>query len=55
LRTYRRIAAMDASAPLPELDDQTPSWDTATALARDWALNRLAERLDTLAHAASRV
>jgi DNA polymerase-1 len=49
LRLYRRIATMDASAPLPALPDQTPSWATAAALARDWELNRLADRLDALA------
>ena len=26
LRLYRRIATMDAAAPLPPLDDQTPTW-----------------------------
>jgi DNA polymerase I len=45
LRLYRSIATMDASAPLPALDDQTPTWATAAALARDWALNQLAQRL----------
>jgi DNA polymerase-1 len=49
LRVYRRIATMDAGAPLPGLDDQTPSWDRAAALARDWDLDRLAQRLDELA------
>jgi DNA polymerase-1 len=49
LRLYRRIATMDASAPLPALDDQTPSWGKAAALAREWELNRLADRLDDLA------
>jgi DNA polymerase I len=49
LRLYRRIATMDASAPIPKLPDQVPSWAKAAALARDWALNRLAERLDALA------
>jgi DNA polymerase-1 len=48
LRLYRRIAAMDATAPLPSLDDQTPTWGKAAALARTWELNRLAERLDEL-------
>jgi DNA polymerase-1 len=51
LRTYRRIAAMDATAPLPPLDDQTPNWSAAAALMRTWELNRLAERLDDLAAA----
>jgi DNA polymerase-1 len=49
LRLYRRIATMDASAPLPPLDDQTPTWAEASALARDWELNRLADRLTELA------
>ncbi len=40
---------MDAAAPLPALDDQTPSWDKAAALARDWGLDRLVTRLDELA------
>ena len=47
LRLYRSIATMDASAPLPPLDDQTPSWATATALVREWGLNQLANRLAT--------
>jgi DNA polymerase-1 len=51
LRLYRKIATMDASAPLPALRDQTPTWAKAAALARDWQLPRLAERLDELARA----
>ena len=49
LRLYRRIATMDAAAPLPALPDQVPSWARAAALARDWDLGRLAARLDELA------
>ena len=49
LRLYRRIAAMDATAPLPTLDDQQPTWSRAAVLAREWELNRLAERLDEVA------
>jgi DNA polymerase I len=49
LRLYKRIATMDASAPLPSLCDQTPTWGKAVALARDWDLQRLAGRLDELA------
>ncbi len=45
LRIYRSIATMDSSAPLPPLPDQTATWDVAAALARDWDLNRLADRL----------
>jgi hypothetical protein len=48
LRLYRRIATMDTTAPLPPLDDQTPTWSRAASLAREWELNRLAERLDEL-------
>jgi DNA polymerase I len=48
LRLYRSIATMDASAPLPQLDDQTPTWPAAAALARDWELNQLAERLSAM-------
>jgi DNA polymerase I len=49
LRAYRRIATVDASAPLPDLPDQVPTWAEASSLARDWGLNALAERLAKLA------
>jgi DNA polymerase-1 len=45
LRLYRRIATFDASAPLPSLSDQTPTWAEASSLAREWGMNALAERL----------
>jgi DNA polymerase-1 len=45
LQLYRRIATMDKSAPVPSLKDQLPTWAKAAALAREWELNRLAERL----------
>jgi DNA polymerase I len=48
LRLYRSIATMDASAPLPPLDDQTPTWGAAAALARQWELNQLADRLASI-------
>jgi DNA polymerase I len=48
LRLYRSIATMDATAPLPSLPDQTPTWRMAAALAREWDLNRLADRLTEL-------
>jgi len=48
LRLYRSIATMDASAPLPALPDQAPAWHAAAALAREWDLNRLADRLTEL-------
>jgi DNA polymerase-1 len=45
LRLYRRIATLDASAPLPPLADQAPTWAEASALVKDWGVNQLAERL----------
>lgn len=51
LRLYRRIAAMDPMAPLPALHDQTPTWETAAALTREWGLPRLAERFHDIASA----
>ena len=48
LRLYKKIATMDAKAPLPRLGAQVPTWGKAAALAREWGLNRLAERLDKL-------
>ena len=41
LRLYRRIATMDASAPLPSLPDQAPIWASASRLASTWGLNQL--------------
>jgi DNA polymerase-1 len=51
LRLYRAIATMDRSAPLPPLRNQEPTWAKAAALAREWQLNKLAERLEGLAAA----
>jgi DNA polymerase I len=39
---------MDAGAPLPSIVKQKPTWDKAAALAREWDLNKLAERLERL-------
>jgi DNA polymerase I len=50
LRLYRRIATMDASAPLPSLRAQKPTWSRAANLAREWNLNRLADRVSLLAN-----
>jgi 5'-3' exonuclease len=52
LRLYRSIATMDARAPLEPVKDQQPTWAKASALARKWQLNRLADRLADLAKAA---
>ena len=48
LRLYKRVATMDAAAPLPPLEDQEPTWERGAKLAREWGLNRLAERMETL-------
>jgi DNA polymerase I len=49
LRLYRLIATMDAQAPLPSLDDQQPTWGSASTFAHNWGLNQLADRLDGMA------
>ncbi|HSL63052.1 MAG TPA: 5'-3' exonuclease [Gaiellaceae bacterium] len=49
LRLFRRIATVDASAPVPPLPDQTPTWAEASELVRAWGLARLADRLAALA------
>ena len=48
LLLYRRIATMDASAPLPSLTDQAPTWAEASSLAGSWGLGNLAGRLEAL-------
>jgi len=49
LRLYRRIAAMDASAPLPPLEDQSPTWAGASSFVKRLGLDALAKRLGSLA------
>jgi DNA polymerase-1 len=49
LRLYRRIAQMDASAPLPPLSDQTPTWAEASSYLRALGLEASAKRIDSLA------
>ena len=46
LRLYRRIAQMDASAPLPALAAAEPDWAGAAAKARELGLGALSRRLD---------
>ena len=48
LRMYRRMATLDASAPLPPLPDQTPNWAEASSFVRDLGLNALADRVAAL-------
>jgi DNA polymerase-1 len=45
LRLYRRIATLDASAPLPPLEDQSPLWAEASDLLRRWGMNQVAGRI----------
>jgi len=45
LRLYRRIATVDASAPLPSLPDQDPKWAEASALLDSWGLGAVAGRV----------
>jgi DNA polymerase-1 len=54
LRLYRRIAALDASAPLPPLDDQSPLWAEASSLLSSWGMGQMAERLAARAEQPSR-
>jgi DNA polymerase I len=49
LRLYRRIASLDASAPLPPLEDQTPTWAEASSLLSRWGMNAMAERVGSRA------
>ena len=48
LRMYRRMATLDASAPLPPLTDQTPNWAEASSFVRELGLNALADRVAAL-------
>jgi DNA polymerase-1 len=48
LRMYRRMATLDASAPLPPLTNQTPKWAEASSFVRELGLNALADRVAAL-------
>src|SRR3954462_5702383 len=48
LRMYRRMATLDASAPLPPLRNQTPKWAEASSFVRELGLNALADRVAAL-------
>jgi 5'-3' exonuclease len=49
LRLFRRIAQMDASAPLPPLSDKTPDWAEASPYFRKLGLGGVADRLASIA------
>jgi DNA polymerase-1 len=48
LRLFRRIATMDASAPLPPLENQTPTWAEASVFLSELGLGKVAERVAAL-------
>jgi DNA polymerase-1 len=48
LRLFRKIATMNAKAPVPKIPDQQPTWANAARLMRKWELNNLAARLEEL-------
>ena len=45
LRLYRRIATMDADAPIPKLKPTPPDWAGAAAFADELGLGGLATKL----------
>jgi 5'-3' exonuclease len=45
LLLFQRIATLDASAPLPPLKNQAPTWAEASSLLRSWGINQTADRL----------
>ena len=51
LRLYRRLAGMVRDLPLPPMPSAVPDWAGGAALARQWELNGLADRLEQLAAA----
>ena len=53
LRLYRRIATMDASAPLPPLEHQTPTWAEASSFLRELGMDQTAERLAEIVRSTS--
>jgi DNA polymerase-1 len=46
LRLYRRIAQMDADAPISDVPDREPDWKGGARLVRGWGLNQVADRLE---------
>jgi DNA polymerase-1 len=49
LRLYRRLAQLDATAPVPPLPDHEPDWAAGAAFASELGLGNLAGRLEALA------
>lgn len=44
LREYLRIAQLQYEAPVPEMPDAEPDWESASGLAESWGLKALAKR-----------
>jgi len=53
LLLYRRIATMDALAPLPPLTNQTPEWARASSLLRELGLPQAADRIAEIVRSTS--
>jgi DNA polymerase I len=53
LRLFRRIATMDASAPLPPLAATSPAWAEASSFLERLGLGAVAERVGSLAPSTS--
>jgi DNA polymerase-1 len=49
LRLYRRIASMDAGAPIPDIPDAEPDWTSGAGQLREWGLDGPADRLEARA------
>jgi DNA polymerase-1 len=49
LRTYRHVATLDASAPIPPLPDRPPDWRAGAVAAEGLGLRRLAGRMEEAA------
>lgn len=49
LRSYRHIATLDPTAPVPPLPDHVPDWEAAAKAADELGLGRLAGRLEEAA------
>jgi DNA polymerase I len=49
LRMYRQMATLDASAPLPSVDDQVPAWKEASSFLRGLGINAVADRVAAMA------
>ena len=49
LRSYRHIATLDPTAPVPALPDREPDWSAAAKAADELGLGRLAGRLEEAA------